>query len=493
VRPLSEAKGEEGAGPRIGERLHGLRERASAGGEALVEAASAARPALDTLQTEGRSIYYRAAQRVLRLLRAGLLRLSAGLTWVQRLLNRLLPEPEPGRPPSLPTPIAAGAAILIPVAVVLLVVAYALTSQDESAFERCLSSAEIAQGVARDIRDNDSGDPQQAWYGVMEVVNQCLPRRPDDPVLLAIRDEAQLEIDRFAEVLRCPMTPLRRYQTGASIRGPILRNDVDLYTLDVTHSVLYHDALNDAGNALSRQGEVLVQRGAAVGEFVVHDLVDIAWVAEGGGARGSRLLALDARGVLVTYSPTFPPADAQALVGADRWVRPVAIETWQGRLYVLDPSANQIWRYQPVAGEYPSAPEEYFVGENRPDLRHAVDLAIDDNGYLYVLKDDGSLLKFYTAEEQIFQFSHLPGGGVGGLGSASALYLDQGLISPGFYVIDGANQTIHETTAGGTFIHSYRAPAGASLRDVSGLAVDSAADYLYVAARDVVYVVPRCG
>ena len=74
MRPLAEAEAEaqRGATPGIGDRLHGLRERASAGGEALAGAASAARPALDTLQTEGRSVYYRAAQRILRLLQAEL-------------------------------------------------------------------------------------------------------------------------------------------------------------------------------------------------------------------------------------------------------------------------------------------------------------------------------------------------------------------------------------------------------------------------------------
>ncbi len=490
VRPLSEAA--EGVEGKSGARLRGLVARGKAGGTALVGAAEAARPALDSLQAESRNVFVRVARRVLAAIRRFLLRLASGIGGLQRLLGRMLPEPEPGRPPMLPTPVAAGITILIPVAVALLVVAFALTSQDETAFERCLSQAQTAQQIAQGIQASGSGDARQAWYGVMEAVNLCLPRRPNDPVLLAVRDEAQRAIDQFADVTRCRMVLLRRYDSGASVRGPILRNGVDLYTLDVTRSTLYRDSLNDAGTALNRQSQVLVQRGSAVGEYVVRSLVDIAWLSEG-GARGNALLALDSRGLLVTYQPTFPPATAQALIGADRWVRPVSIETWQGRLYILDPPANQIWRYQPTAGEYPAAPEEYFVGDNHPNLTHAVDMAIDQSGNVFVLRDDGAVLKFYSGEEQLFQFSNLPGGGVGALGSASGLVLDMGLISPGFYVLDARNLTIHETTVGGTFIRSYRAPDDTSFRDLSGLAVDSRAEGLYIAAREALYYMPKCG
>ena len=76
--------------------------------------------------------------------------------------------------------------------------------------------------------------------------------------------------------------------------------------------------------------------------------------------------------------------------------------------------------------------------DERPDLSNAVDFAIDESGYIFVLMNDGSMLRFLSGESQFFQFSQLPGGGVGSLGSASSLYLDLGLRSIGFYVIDGA-------------------------------------------------------
>ncbi len=441
----------------------------------LVDAAVGARPALDKVQAESRNVFARLARLFLGMLQRLILKLAAGLAALRRILDRILPEPEPGKPPVLPTPLAAAAAILIPVAVVLLVVMVSLNTRDETAFEHCLSQAQIALGVAEDIRTNGGENEQEAWFGVLEVANRCLPRRPEDPLMLEIRDTAQARLDEFAKVVRCPMVPLRRFEPGADLRGPILRNGVDLYTLDVERSILYRDTLNEVGNALISEGDVIVQRGEAIGDVTIRNLVDIEWLTEGSVARGSVLIALDKRGVLVTYSPTFPPAMAHQLVGADRWIDPEAIATWQGKLYILDPPANQVWRYQPSGGTFPSAPEEYFVGDVRPDLTNAVDIAIDQTGNVFILNEDGTLLKYYSGEPQFFQFSALSNGGVGSLGSANAMYLDTGLISPGFYILDKVTQTFHETTLGGTRIQSYRAPSGTSFRDLSGLAVDASA------------------
>ncbi len=473
-------------------RLDTLRERGQQGQQTLVEAAASARPVLDEIQTESRNVFVRLARRLLRLLQRGLLRIIAGLTGLRRLLDRLLPEPEEGKPPSLPTPVAAGATFLIPVAVVLLVVAFALNTRDETVFERCLSQTREAFGAAEMIEESSPERAQEAWFGVIEVANRCLARRMDDPVLNQIHERAQLRLDAYARVVRCPTVPIQRFPPGTILRGPILRSNVDLYMLDTSRSILYRSRLNDAGNAIMGESEVLAQRGAAMGEFVIRDLVDMAWLTEGAAARSSVLVTLDKQGLLITYSPTFPPATAARLVGSNTWVTPVAIDTWQGRLYILDPVANQIWRYQPAGGSFPSAPEEYFVGDNRPDISRAVDFAIDQTGNIFILQSDGAVRKFYSGEEQFFQFSNLPTGAVGTLGNARTFFLDTGFISPGFYVLDADNQLIHETTLGGTFIQSYRAPLGMSLRDLGGLAVDSSAENLYVTSRDVLYHIPKC-
>lgn len=491
--PAAEATAAKTGTP-VRERWHGLVRRGRQSQQALAESAAAAGPKLAEIQTGSRSASLRLAGRLLNLLRRGVLRLQGGFGTLRRLADRMLPEPEPGRPPSLPTPLAAGAAMLIPVAVVLLVVALALNTRDETAFELCFSQVQEAVGAARLSDQNPAQNSQDNWYGVMEVVDTCLQRRSEDPGLLAIRTEAMARLDEFAGVVRCPMTPLRRYQPGTQhLRGPVLHGGIDLYVLDSERSTIYRETLNEVGNALVRESEVIVQRGAAIGEFVIRNLVDITWLVDGGIPQRSALVAVDGNGILLAYSPTFPPATAQALVGAERWIRPVSIDSWQGRLYILDPVANQIWRYQPAGSEYPGGPEEYFSGPDRPDISNAVDFAIDQQGNVYILMADGSMLKYFGGDQQFFQFSNLAGGSVGRLGSANAMYLDTGLIFPGFYVMDAANQLLYETTMNGTRINSYKAPEGTSFRDLSGLTIDASAENMYVLARDTLYHIPKCG
>lgn len=490
--PQSEAEPPEENKPGVVARSRQLLQRGRAGQVAIAGAAEAAKPRIENIQTESRNVFWRIAQRFLLLLRRGVLRLVAGLQRVRGILDRILPEPEPGKSPSIPTPVAAGIAMLLPVAVVLLVVALALNTRDETAFERCLSQARVASGAAEFSQQNNPEEAQDDWFGVIEVANRCLPRRPDDPELLRIRAQAQAHLDDFAQVVRCPLVVLRRYEPGAELRGPILQNGVDIYTLDTTRSLLYRDVLNVAGDALIRDSEEVLRRGSVIGDYSVGDLVDVAWLTEAGGARDSILVALDEDGTLISYSPTFPPPTAQLLVGSERWQKAEAIDTWQGRLYVLDAVGDQVWRYQPTAGSFVNAPEEYFVGDQRPNLDGAVDIAIDQTGNVYILFEDGSVQKYYSGEEEFFQFSNLPNGAVGHLSNAHAMYLDMGFRQPGFYILDSIGHIIHETTLGGTFVQSYKAPTTSSFRDLSGLTVDTSAQKMYVTARDVLYHVEKC-
>ncbi|MBK8035233.1 MAG: hypothetical protein IPK17_38160 [Chloroflexi bacterium] len=68
---------------------------------------------------------------------------------------------------------------------------------------------------------------------------------------------------------------------------------------------------------------------------------------------------------------------------------PRAIDFWEGRMYILDPGANQIWRYDPSGGAYPGMPLEYFTGERRPDISRALDFAITNEGDIYLLLQEG--------------------------------------------------------------------------------------------------------
>ncbi|MBN1494868.1 hypothetical protein JW911_04000 [Candidatus Peregrinibacteria bacterium] len=66
----------------------------------------------------------------------------------------------------------------------------------------------------------------------------------------------------------------------------------------------------------------------------------------------------------------------------------VAIDSYNGRMYLLDAESNQVWRYAKKRDQYGSA-EGYITSGT---VTNPVDLAID--GFIYVLQNDGKIMKF---------------------------------------------------------------------------------------------------
>lgn len=80
----------------------------------------------------------------------------------------------------------------------------------------------------------------------------------------------------------------------------------------------------------------------------------------------------------------------------------VAIDSYNGKLYLLDATAKQIWRYSRNRESYGNA-EEYISEGNLGDV---VDLAID--GYIYVLQVNGEIAKFDRGVQSDFVIANAP-------------------------------------------------------------------------------------
>jgi hypothetical protein len=84
--------------------------------------------------------------------------------------------------------------------------------------------------------------------------------------------------------------------------------------------------------------------------------------------------------------------------------RGVAIDDWGNRVYVLDPEANQIWRYTYSGRNDNFAAPDSYVTE--ADVSAGVDLAIDR--YVYVLASDGRILQLLAGKDQNLQIRRPP-------------------------------------------------------------------------------------
>jgi hypothetical protein len=405
---------------------------------------------------------------------------------LNRALSRLLPEPSEDGTPRIPTMLAAVLAILIPVIVVFVMVALQLSQFDLTQFEQMVREVEDAARQAELIALENEPVARTAWLGILERVAyvETTGGRTNDPTLNRIRAKAQEILDRFDKVTRRTPTPLRNFGEGAQLVNPIIRGSADVYTLDVSRSAIYRDTLApETVTLITRNTQPVVQRGQAVGAFSVREVVDTVWLAEGGVQRANVLAALDTQGILITYSPTFAPATAQRLAGADLWRKPIALATWRGNLYLLDPEANQIWRYRPLGSSYPNPPEEYFDSDLKPDLTTAVDFAIDPNGNIYIFFEDGQLRKFTGGVEQRFALSGMPA--PMSLKSGRAMYLDGDSPLPAIYLLDAADQSVYQVTLSGAFRYRFRATDPNLFRNMTGIYADR--DNIFVASGAVLY------
>jgi hypothetical protein len=83
----------------------------------------------------------------------------------------------------------------------------------------------------------------------------------------------------------------------------------------------------------------------------------------------------------------------------------VDLQDWGNRIYVLDPSGNQVWKYtyKGTRDKFGEA-EAYLSGEE--DLGKAQSFAID--GSLYVLLSSGEIVKYYAGEKVDFYINNAP-------------------------------------------------------------------------------------
>ncbi len=422
---------------------------------------------------------FRAIARALAWLLKGIARVLNGI------LDRLLPEPADGRA-HIPATMAVGLAILIPVVVVFVVVALRLSQVDETNYDSLVNQVQSQANAAAAEPRTNSDRVKTLWLAVLQRVDEAEKLRPgrSDPVLVKIRAQAQGVLDEYAKVTRVAVTPLRNFGSAAKLGAVIVQAGADLYTLDTTQSAIYRDTLTKPDQIGTRgaQPPPIVQLGSAVASYSVKKIVDMIWLDEGGIRNSHALVALDTQGILVTYSPTFAPATSQPLQGAERWKAPIAIRSFQEKLYILDPPANQIWRYLPSGTTYPNPPEEYFGAEYQRKLGNAVDFAIDEKGNIFVAFADGTLKKYNAGAEQVFDLSGLP---EGKLRATNAMYMDNNSPLPAIFVTDPTDQSVYEFTLSGTFQGRFKASDENAFQRLSSVFADGS--NIYVTSGQVLY------
>ncbi len=252
-----------------------------------------------------------------------------------------------------------------------------------------------------------------------------------------------------------------------------------MFVLDRLANQVNRLILNSAGDKLEGNPEPILVPGVTVNGQAPGDLIDFTSMASSINRQADDLIIGHKQG-LIEYNLSFGlqtiPFGSNILASSVKRLR-----SFDGKLYALDPSTQQIMRYEPQGNGYPAASTPYFA-QAQPDLAKATDIAIDGN--IYVAFSDGRLLKFKEGQPEPFEIRNLGEP----LQQPTVVAIDQNVLDSSVYVVDAALKRIVQFRPDGLFVRQFRAEAGA-FDDVQDILVDERNNRLYVVNQGVLYSV----
>ena len=155
---------------------------------------------------------------------------------------------------------------------------------------------------------------------------------------------------------------------------------------------------------------------------------------------------------------------------------PALVDTYgAARLYVLDTSANQIFRYAPTVEGYGGAPEPYFASGTKVDLSGARDMTID--GEIWLLYPD-HIGRYQKGQPVNFELKDLDQP----FSSPSALFTgpdDGARPIHHLYIADTGNGRIVKLTKDGKLVRQFRPQEGKVFNELRDLVVDEVGGRVY--------------
>jgi hypothetical protein len=368
-------------------------------------------------------------------------------------------------------------AIAIPLLVALLVtVSYLQKGRIRDAeYNEYIATAQSKFEQAQAVEDFGSATGLMAEAEAALV--QAEQIRTDQPEISQLRQQMAEVTDEKSNVQRLYYLPqLRQYtDEGTDLKGLVVQG-VEVYVLDEGNDRIFHHRLDDQGEALLPDDELLMvtSRGEIVEEVTVSDLLGMTWMPAGGNRQTSDLMILNSTGLL-EYNPNWG-VTTSALAGGETLALPNAVASFFGNFYVLDPQANKLLRYRPTQDGYSAPPESYFPEGVAVDLTNAVDLAID--GAVYVLYQDGHIAKFLSGQPDNFEVTGLDLR----FNNPVAIFTAPDEEVQHIYVADAGNQRIVQLNKDGSFVRQFKPRPGetVSFANLQDLFVDEIGGRLYI-------------
>ena len=276
--------------------------------------------------------------------------------------------------------------------------------------------------------------------------------------------------------------PLLEYSSEAAPQRIIVA-DQDIYVFDSGRQLLEHYRTNSERTLIEENNGAVLSEGDVVAGVTVGRIVDIAWQPRiAGFADKASLLILDRNNNVFRYNrldgATHLQLAGQSVLGS---IGQLAI--YNGRLYLADERSNQVFRYTPSGLAYDEAPVNWFDEQVQGDLSGLVAMGID--GDIWLLTEDGTLLRYRQGEQLPFSLERIPG--LGGL--IVDMVLDNQAEGT-LYLADATEERILVYDKVGRYIEQYVDAEGMALAGLRGLHLDEFAGILYILTSSALYAHP---
>ncbi len=358
-----------------------------------------------------------------------------------------------------------GVAIAIPIIVTIIVLV------------TWLQRGQAQQGELRALREQANihwqqaqivGDDQTVRTHLTEAerfLGQYLERRPDDAEAVDLQKRIQARLDVINQVKRISWVgELNSYPTTANLSRVVVQG-THVFVMDRQNGQVYHHQLDEQLQRTLDTGTlqtVLVSKGDNVGDVVVGDLVDMVWMPTGPDRLTASLVILESGGTLLDYDPATGQLVPLRVAGSETWQYPRLVGSHSGRFYLLDSTANKIWRYDPTPDGYTNPPDDWL--QTTVDLAGAVDLAIGDS--IHLLYADGAMRKFSGGLPETFDISDwdTPPS------NPSAIFARPQEETRWVYVADRGNSRIVQVSKEGQFKQQFRLADAQAIENGDALA-----------------------
>ena len=319
-------------------------------------------------------------------------RLEANLKYIIRswsvkthkMVSRILPDYD--HDVQVPGSALLWGAAGVPVLVVVLTIAVYVQFGRARQFNYYVDQARMEATLGRNSKDAIQAAPH--WRQVLlwsSLAHEIRSNHPDVELLETAAIGFLDVIDRVERV-DVELISLDGLQPNANI-SKILARGSSVYLLDLKNQSVNRAVLTTSGQY--QLDPVFECRNGAIGGQSIDTLVDIAWLDTPNVVGQDTLIALDPDGRLLYCTSDGTMAVTLLTPPYDGWNNPVALEAFQGRIYVMEPDANEVWVYTRDDKFFVQAPERYF-SESAIDLSDAIDISIVQ-GSIYILHEDGHM------------------------------------------------------------------------------------------------------